>query len=83
MDLETILAVVKALNNRGVNYIIVGGVALNFQGLARATADIDLFIEPSAENISRLRDALRTVFEDPSIDEITVDVTDMIVVTGT
>jgi hypothetical protein len=38
--------------------------------LARATADVDLFVRPDAANVERLKDALRAVFADPSINEI-------------
>ena len=41
-------------------------------GLPRATEDLDIFVAPEAENIERLRTALRSVFpEDSSIEEIT------------
>lgn len=71
MELETVLAIVRALNQAGVRYVIVGGLALNFHGLPRATADIDLFVAPDESNVERLRAALDGVFHDPSIAEIT------------
>ena len=37
---------------------------------ARATADLDLFIPADPANIERLEDALRAVFADPNIDDI-------------
>lgn len=40
-------------------------------GIVRATRDIDIFVNPGEDNIARLRDALKEVFDDPSIDEIT------------
>jgi nucleotidyltransferase AbiEii toxin of type IV toxin-antitoxin system len=48
-------------------------VALNVHGLARFTEDLDLFIEPSVENIDRLKDALRSVFHDSGIDTISAE----------
>lgn len=39
--------------------MIFGAVALNLQGLARATLDLDLFIAPEKENVERLKSALR------------------------
>jgi len=39
-------------------------------GLARFTEDLDLFIDPDAENVERLKQALRSVFDDPDIDDI-------------
>jgi hypothetical protein len=40
-------------------------------GIGRLTQDIDLFVRPTEENVERLRRALRSVWSDPSIDEIT------------
>ncbi len=70
MDYETIKNVLTALEREDVRYKIFGGVALNLHGLARATEDLDIFVAPEPDNIERLRRALRSVFEDPSIDEI-------------
>lgn len=67
------MAVLSALHEESVEYVLVGGVAVGLHGFERATSDIDLFVRPSAENVERLRRALRRVFADPSIDEITAD----------
>lgn len=63
-------AVFVALRDHGVDYAVFGAVALGLHGLARATGDVDLFIRPSADNVERLKAALRSVFDDPCIDEI-------------
>jgi hypothetical protein len=73
MDAATTFAVLRALAERGVHFKVVGGVALNLVGLPRATQDLDIFIDPAAENVARLRGALHDVFDDPSIDEISAD----------
>jgi hypothetical protein len=73
MDFELTRQILAALERERVRYIVFGAVALAIHGLARATEDLNLFIEPDAENIARLRRALRSVFDDPSIDEITAD----------
>lgn len=70
VDEEQLLAVLRALQKHGVEYAIFGGIALGLHGLARATADLDLFVRPREENIARLKNALGSVFDDPSIDEI-------------
>ncbi len=62
---------VAALNGAGVDYIVIGDVAMNLHGLVRATEDLDLFIAAEAGNVARLREALRAVYDDPCIDEIT------------
>lgn len=73
MDMEIAMKVLAALEREGVRYIVFGAIAINLLGLARATEDLDLFIEPERENIERLKTALRSVFADPSIDEISAD----------
>lgn len=65
-----LLAVLRALGEHGVRYVVFGAVALGLHGLARTTADLDLFIEPSEDNVERLKAALRSVWADPCIDEI-------------
>jgi hypothetical protein len=73
MDVELTKKVLKALEREGVRYIIFGAVALNLLGLARATEDLDLFVEPDRANVDRLKIALRSVFEDPEIEDISAD----------
>ena len=73
MELDEVMRVLESFEKEGVDYIIVGGVALNFHGLIRATEDLDLFIRPEPENIERLRRALRSIYNDPSIEEISAD----------
>jgi hypothetical protein len=72
-DFEPVLKVIDALNHEGVEYIVIGGVALNLQGVVRATEDLDLFIVAQPENVAKLRNALRRVWNDPEIDQITAD----------
>lgn len=71
VDGEQVFKVLRAFLDKGVEFKIVGGVAVNFQGYPRATEDLDVFVRPTSENVSRLRDALKACYEDPSIDEIT------------
>jgi hypothetical protein len=70
MNVAHITQLFAALEAAQVRYIVCGGVAINLLGLARATQDLDLFVEPTEENIERLKTALRAVFADPCIDEI-------------
>ncbi len=64
------LELLRALHDKEVDYILVGGLALSFHGLVRATEDIDLFLKLTAENVDRLKAALQTVWDDPCVDEI-------------
>jgi hypothetical protein len=72
-DEQRLHAIFRALAEQRVEYAVFGAVALGLHGLARATADLDLFIRPDAENVDRLKAALRSVIEDPSIDEISAE----------
>lgn len=71
--LDEALRVIASLNEARVDYVVVGGVALNVHGLVRATEDLDVFVRPDPENIERLRSALRAVWTDPAIDQITAE----------
>lgn len=73
MELDTVLEILRALEANQVEYAVVGGVAINFHGLARATVDLDLFVARGEENIGRLKTALKSVFDDPEIDGITAE----------
>jgi hypothetical protein len=69
-EAKTILA---ALEREGVRYVLVGSMGMAAQGLVRATRDIDFFVSPDPENVDRLKRALKSVFDDPRIDEISAD----------
>lgn len=73
VDVEITKKVLAALEREGVHYVVFGAVAINLLGLARATEDLDLFVEPESDNIDRLKAALQSVFADPSIQEITAE----------
>lgn len=47
-----------ALQRHGVEYLTIGGVAVNAHGHVRNTRDVDILIEWSAENMQRLAAAL-------------------------
>jgi hypothetical protein len=52
---------------------VIGAAAFPVHGYARATLDIDLFIEPTWENASRAREALRAFgydMSDVSVDDL-------------
>ena len=60
-ELEDLVAICRSLNNEGVRYLLIGGFAVILHGLVRTTKDIDLLIDPSEENIRRLKRALGTL----------------------
>ena len=73
MDHDLTKRVLAALEQSGARYVVFGGVALNLHGLPRATEDLDIFIAPDRDNIERVKAALRAVFADPCIEEITAE----------
>ena len=62
--------ILASLNAEEVEYLLIGGQAVNLHGILRFTDDIDLFVSPTPENVERLRRALRRLWTDESIDEI-------------
>src|ERR687896_340489 len=53
--------VVAALNAAGVEYVIVGGLAMGAHGVVRATRDVDIVAAPDRRNMDRLAECLRTL----------------------
>jgi predicted nucleotidyltransferase len=73
MEIDELSRVLASFEKEKLEYVLVGGTALNLHGIIRATEDIDIFIRPTPENVERLRRALRAVFDDPSIEEISAE----------
>ncbi|MBK8480687.1 MAG: nucleotidyltransferase [Proteobacteria bacterium] len=61
--------IARSLNESGARYVIIGGIAMAFHGYARATRDLDLLVDPTPENVARLRRAL-SVLEDQAVLEL-------------
>ena len=70
---DKLLQIADALEREKVEYILIGGFAVILYGLPRLTQDLDLFINNTTDNVQRLRTALNQVFQDQSIEEITVE----------
>jgi hypothetical protein len=47
---EDLLSFWGLMNEEGVHYLMVGGVAVNLHGYMRSTADVDVWIDDTAEN---------------------------------
>jgi predicted nucleotidyltransferase len=60
-ELEDLASLCKALNDQGVRYVLIGGFAVILHGFVRATKDIDLLVDPSPENVQRLKRAMATL----------------------
>jgi len=50
--------ILEDLNAAGVEYVLIGGIALIRHGVVRATRDIDAVFDPSEENVDRIRDLI-------------------------
>ena len=74
MEIEKDLAkLCAALNLAEVKYVVVGGCAIVMHGYYRTTHDIDLLVDSSPENIRKLRQALREIFDSDEALEIRED----------
>jgi hypothetical protein len=74
VDRDEMLRILRALEHDGVDYVLIGATAMGFHGLVRATEDLDFFIRATAENVDRLKRALRAAFSgDPHVDEISTE----------
>jgi len=51
-------AFIESLNSNGVEYLVVGAVALAHHGVPRYTGDLDVLVRNSTENADRLEAAL-------------------------
>jgi len=68
VDTESLL---KSLNAHKVRYVIIGATAFPIHGYARATLDIDIFIEPEKANAEKVRTALAKFGYDMT--DVTID----------
>jgi hypothetical protein len=58
LDAERIL---RALAEHSVDYVLIGGLAVQTHGHVRTTNDADLIPAPRPDNLARLADALRSL----------------------
>ncbi|MBM4146071.1 MAG: nucleotidyl transferase AbiEii/AbiGii toxin family protein [Nitrospira sp.] len=56
--IDDLVTVCRRLNEEGSKYLLIGGFAMNYYGLPRATEDIDFLIDPSDSNIVKIKQAL-------------------------
>ena len=70
---QDFLKVLKAMEDEGVDYILIGGFAVILHGLPRFTIGMDFFMKMVEKNVQKLRTALYSIFRDSDIEEITFD----------
>ncbi|MFV1950979.1 MAG: nucleotidyl transferase AbiEii/AbiGii toxin family protein [Nitrospinota bacterium] len=68
--LKKLVKLCDALNRAMVRYVVIGGFAVILHGYFRTTHDIDLLIEPSPENIKKLKKALHELLGSDEVFEI-------------
>ncbi len=67
MKLQSVAAILKALNEAEVRALVVGGLAVNAHGYLRFTKDADLAIQLDPANIERAFRALATLGYQPRV----------------
>ena len=78
--LEDLLLICTHLNLQAARYIVIGGLAIFEQGLARLTEDIDLLVDSLPDNVARVKQALECLPDQASREVLDTDVQDYIVV---
>lgn len=59
--------VLRELNRRRVRYLVAGGIAVNLYGVPRATADLDLLLQPGAPNLKSFVEVMRRLGYRPGV----------------
>ena len=67
MKVASFEAIVSALNEAGVRFLVVGGVAVNAHGYLRFTKDVDLVVRLTREDIVSAFRALAGIDYHPSV----------------
>lgn len=68
MEPGSVAAVIRALNEAHVRYLVAGGLAVNAHGYPRPTKDIDIVVELEPANALRALDALRQLGYRPTVE---------------
>jgi predicted nucleotidyltransferase len=67
--LEDLRRICLSLEAAGARYVLIGGFAVILRGGERTTKDIDLLVDPSPDNVQRLKRAL-SVLEDNAVRDV-------------
>lgn len=59
----------RGLDSRGIRYVIVGGIAVNLHGFARATGDLDLILSLAPKSVQGFVDLIKSLGWKPKIPE--------------
>ena len=69
---EDLARIARSLNEHGVRYLVIGGMAMVRYGSGRTTRGIDLLVDPAPENVERIRTAL-SILEDQAVLDVEPD----------
>ena len=69
MEVRSVEAVVRALNAVRVNYLVVGGVAVNAHGFVRLTREVDIVLQLTPDNASKGVQALLDISYQSAVPE--------------
>jgi hypothetical protein len=58
MTLPDLAGLIAALNDGGVRFVVIGGIAVSAHGHIRATEDLDIVPAPDRDNLERLGNTL-------------------------
>ncbi len=67
MERRSVEAIVWALNEAGVRYLIAGGLAVVAHGYLRFTADVDLILDLETDNLRKALNALQSLGYSPRV----------------
>ena len=67
MKLNSFEAIVRALDEAGVRYLVAGGLAVNAHGYLRFTKDIDIVLQLQQENARRALQGLERLGYQPTV----------------
>ena len=67
MEVRSIEAIIRALNEANVRYLVAGGVAVVAHGHVRYTADLDLIFDFAEDNVKRALTALAALGYRPMV----------------
>jgi hypothetical protein len=58
LDNDEVLSFLKKMEVNEVKYLLIGGFAIAFHGLVRATQDLDIWVKDEEENLMKLKNIL-------------------------
>lgn len=69
MEKQTVIDIVRALENSGAQYLVAGGLAVIAHGYLRFTSDVDLIVVLTPENLKKVGVALEPLGYRPRVPE--------------